>query len=127
MKAALLTSSLAIISVAAVSQAAPEPVLRDGPSVESFANSRSLEMSPAHALVLAEQLFNRGELDAAAEILTALGQAKDDALDQTQIQFLTGMIAASRGNFRVAENTFREILDDRPEICLLYTSDAADE
>ena len=73
-------------------------------------------MSPQQALIVAEQLFNRGKLDSASEILTELAAAEDETLDRTQIQFLTAMIAGARGEFSIAEEAFRKILDDKPDL-----------
>ncbi|MEM8987813.1 MAG: surface lipoprotein assembly modifier [Pseudomonadota bacterium] len=75
-----------------------------------------VKMTGENALVLAEDLYEAGELDAAASILTALENADAAQIDQTQVAFLSGLIAGAKGDHKSAVERFRAILDERPDI-----------
>ncbi len=77
---------------------------------------QSVAMSGAAGLALAETLFEEGRTDEAAAILSALRKAKAADVDQTQVTFLLGMIAVSRGAYADAVEAFRDILDRRPDL-----------
>lgn len=89
----------------------------NGRSSDSKASlKRSVKMSGAAGLKLAEQLFEKGELDEAQSILLALREANATGVDQTQTAFLLGMIAAQQDKHDAAVHYFRSILDNRPDL-----------
>ena len=77
---------------------------------------RSLRLSGAAGLKLAEKLFEDGALDEAQAILSALHGADALDVDQMQVMFLLGMIAVQREDHAAAVEYFRSILDDRPDL-----------
>ena len=82
---------------------------------QSYEPPERLQMSADAALSLAEKLYAEKEYDTAQAILVELEKASPDALDKTQALFLQGMIAIDRGEFDVAAEIFRDILDTHPD------------
>jgi hypothetical protein len=68
------------------------------------------------ALQLAQKLFDEGKLDEAEAILRQLRTSDPDQLDHYQIAFLAGMIAQAREHHEAAEEIFRKILSDKPDL-----------
>ncbi len=86
------------------------------PSYAEEEVARSVSVTGAQALKIAEALIQKGELSKAAAILQNLTRASEDTVDKTQVYFLLGMIEAANENFEPAEEIFRNILDERPEL-----------
>ena len=82
----------------------------------SSPSASSVSLSGAAGLALAERLFEDGRLDEAEAILSALRGTDAAGVDRTQVTFLIGMIAVSRGAYARAVEAFRDILDRRPEL-----------
>lgn len=79
-------------------------------------HKRSVKLSGAAGLALAERLFEQDKLDEAEAILSALRDAEAQEVDQVQTSFLLGMIAAKREDYDTAVSYFRGILDNRPDL-----------
>lgn len=88
----------------------------DTPAAFSTESAQTLKTVQAAALALAERQFEAGEYDAASAILVRLKTQNDPSIDQTQVSFLLGMIAFKKENFTRAEDIFRDILNDRPDL-----------
>jgi outer membrane protein len=68
-------------------------------------------VTPAQLLAQAETYVTNRDFAAAKPLLDALGQVPEMALQQ---RFLTGFIAAETGDLKLAESTFRAILQSDP-------------
>ncbi|NHK28019.1 DUF560 domain-containing protein [Parvularcula flava] len=90
--------------------------------VPAFAQNNSAQSAATvtvtsdQALAIAGELVAKGKLEEAEVIIDRLMIEQPDGIDQTQVSFLKGMIAASREDYEAAEKIFRDILADRPDL-----------
>ena len=126
MKLQLLSATACVVVCGTPCALAGTAGLRPGPSIAIMSegatalqppqNVDQVEMSPAQAMALAQSLFDKGKLPGAKSILTALHDDAGDDVDQTQVAFLLGLIAAQEDDHLTAENYFRDILNQQPDL-----------
>ncbi|MCI5047918.1 MAG: surface lipoprotein assembly modifier [Aquisalinus sp.] len=112
-KSVFQRSAAALALAAALMTAAPATAKTDEPSGRQ---PETVTLSGQQALKVAEELLLKKEYDEAEAILLRLAQADPGKVDLTQVRFLTGLVAVGRKDFVAAEEYFRSILDNNPDL-----------
>ena len=79
-------------------------------------NAIKVSLTPDDALSMAEDLFKKGELAEAEAILRSFANAPPENIDVDRMAFLTGLLAAQKGDMQAAVDIFRSILARKPEL-----------
>ncbi|WP_306251312.1 surface lipoprotein assembly modifier [Parvularcula sp. IMCC14364] len=93
-----------------------EALAAPGQTVSAQHAPEMVTLSGQQALKVAEELLVKEEYDEAEAILTRLAAADPDKVDIYQVRFLTGLLAVGRKDFVAAEEHFRIILDQKPDL-----------
>ena len=85
-------------------------------TTEQITPNGQVTLTGMDALALAQRLFADGETAEAENILRTLRTSDPAKVDHYQVAFLAGLIAAKREDYQDAENIFRQILGDKPDL-----------